>query len=65
VEYAFYETNVDIMIKYILTTEHIYQLITEHLNIKRFIELPASFFTAYCNYPKILILFFIPRFIIA
>jgi|SRR5271156_942134 len=48
------------MITYIINSpQDVHDIITERINFRRFIELPASYFTAYCNYPRILIIYFV------
>jgi len=57
----------DILTYVINSPQDAYDIITERINFRRFIQLPASYFTAYCNYPRILIICFVivPRLIIA
>src|SRR5271168_1184742 len=40
------------------TPAHVYEKLTERWNLRRFIELPASYFTAYFEYPKVFVIMF-------
>lgn len=44
-----------------------YEKLTKNLDLKKFIETPASYFTAYCYYPRtiVVIFYYIPQIIIA
>lgn len=49
------------------TPQFVYIKLTENINLKKFIEMPASYFTAYFYYPRsiIIIFFFVPQIVVA
>lgn len=52
---------------YLQSTEYVYDTITERIKLRWFIEKPASYFTAYGEYPRIFVIvcYFSPQHLIA